>query len=88
MFDKRKIVQKFALSEHIVVYPGDCLDLLKTTIIWFKKSDGCAFHLDPVRVPRKYPGKKYFKGPSAGKYPCNPLGKNPRDGRIRQCRIL
>jgi len=30
MFDKRKIVEKFALSEHIVVYPGDCLELLKT----------------------------------------------------------
>jgi DNA modification methylase len=30
MFDKRKIVEKFGLSEHIVFYPGDCLDLLKT----------------------------------------------------------
>jgi adenine-specific DNA-methyltransferase len=30
MFDKRKIVEKFALSEHIVVYPGDCPDLLET----------------------------------------------------------
>lgn len=30
MFDKRKIVERFALSEHIVVYPGDCLNLLKT----------------------------------------------------------
>jgi len=32
-----------------------------------------------VRVPQKYPGKKYFKGPNAGKYSCNPLGKNPGD---------
>jgi len=184
MFDKRRIVQKFALSEHIVVYPGDCLELLKTipdqslklvvtsppynigkeyekrlklgsyleqqeaiirecvrclspngsicwqvgnyvdngaiipldtvlypiftgldlkmrnriiwhfehglhcsrrfsgryeTIIWFTKSDGYAFNLDPVRVPQKYPGKKYFKGPNVGKYSSNPLGKNPGD---------
>jgi adenine-specific DNA-methyltransferase len=184
MFDKRKIVERFALSEHIVVYPGDCLDLLKTipdeslklvvtsppynigkeyerrlklesyfeqqeavirecvrclspngsicwqvgnyvdngaiipldtvlypiftgldlnmrnriiwhfehglhcsrrfsgryeTIVWFTKSDGYAFNLDPVRVPQKYPGKKYFKGPNAGKYSSNPLGKNPGD---------
>jgi adenine-specific DNA-methyltransferase len=35
--------------------------------------------LDAVRIPQKYPGKKYFKGPNAGKYSCNPLGKNPGD---------
>ncbi|MDZ7262702.1 MAG: site-specific DNA-methyltransferase [candidate division KSB1 bacterium] len=184
MFDKRKIVERFDLSEHIVVYPGDCLDLLKTipdgsiklivtsppynigkeyerrlkletyleqqavvirecvrclslngsicwqignyvergaiipldtilypifiglglkmrnriiwhfehglhctrrfsgryeTIIWFTKSDDYTFNLDAVRVPQKYPGKKYFKGPNIGKYSCNPLGKNPGD---------
>ncbi len=184
MFDKRKIVEKFALSEHIVAYAGDCLELLKTipgeslklvvtsppynigkeyekrlklesyleqqaaviracvrclsskgsicwqvgnyidngaiipldtvlypifrelglklrnriiwhfehglhcsrrlsgryeTIIWFTKSDEYTFNLDPIRVPQKYPGKKYFKGPNAGKYSCNPLGKNPGD---------
>ena len=28
---------------------------------------------------QKYPGKKYFKGPKAGQYSCNPLGKNPGD---------
>jgi len=37
------------------------------------------FNLDPVRVPQKYPGKKHFKGPKAGEYSCNPLGKNPGD---------
>lgn len=184
MFDKRKIVEKFALSEHIVVYPGDCLELLKTipneslklvvtsppynigkeyerrlklesyleqqaaviqecvrclspqgsicwqvgnyvdngaiipldtvlypiftsqglkmrnriiwhfehglhcsrrfsgryeTIVWFTKSDNYTFNLDPVRIPQKYPGKKYFKGPNVGKYSSNPLGKNPGD---------
>ena len=49
------------------------------TIIWFTKSDQYTFNLDPVRVPQKYPQKKYFKGPKAGQYSCNPLGKNPGD---------
>jgi adenine-specific DNA-methyltransferase len=49
------------------------------TIMWFTKTDDYVFNLDPVRVPQKYPGKKYFKGPNAGKYSCNPLGKNPGD---------
>jgi adenine-specific DNA-methyltransferase len=49
------------------------------TIIWFTKTDQYTFNLDPVRVPQKYPGKKYFKGPKAGQYSCNPLGKNPGD---------
>ncbi|MBE0408481.1 MAG: hypothetical protein IBX69_01970 [Anaerolineales bacterium] len=30
MFDKRKIVDTFVLSEQVVVYPGDCLELLRT----------------------------------------------------------
>lgn len=49
------------------------------TIIWFTKADDYTFHLDPVRVPQKYPGKKYFKGPNIGEYSGNPLGKNPGD---------
>lgn len=49
------------------------------TILWFAKSDSHVFNLDPVRVPQKYPGKKYFKGPKAGEYSSNPLGKNPGD---------
>lgn len=49
------------------------------TILWFTRSDKYMFNLDPVRVPQKYPGKKYFKGPKAGQYSCNPLGKNPGD---------
>ena len=49
------------------------------TIMWFTKSDEYVFNLDAVRVPQKYPGKKYFKGPKAGQYSCNPLGKNPGD---------
>lgn len=49
------------------------------TIMWLTKSDDYVFELDPIRVPQKYPGKKYFKGPKAGQYSCNPLGKNPGD---------
>jgi adenine-specific DNA-methyltransferase len=49
------------------------------TIIWFTKNDNYVFNLDPIRVPQKYPGKKHFKGPKAGQYSCNPLGKNPGD---------
>ena len=49
------------------------------TILWFTKGDDYVFDLDPVRVPQKYPGKKQFKGPNAGKLSCNPLGKNPSD---------
>lgn len=49
------------------------------TILWFTKGDDYTFNLDPIRVPSKYPGKKYFKGPKAGQLSCNPLGKNPGD---------
>ncbi len=49
------------------------------TVNWFTKSDNFIFNLDPVRVPQKYPGKKHFKGPKAGQYSGNPLGKNPGD---------
>ncbi len=49
------------------------------TILWFTKSDNYVFNLDPVRVPQKYPGKKYYKGPKTGQYSSNPLGKNPGD---------
>jgi len=48
-------------------------------IVWFTKSDDYIFDLDPVRVPQKYPGKKYHRGPKAGQYSCNPKGKNPGD---------
>lgn len=49
------------------------------TILWFTKSDDYVFNLDEVRIPQKYPNKKYFKGPKAGQFSCNPLGKNPGD---------
>ncbi|MDO9473361.1 MAG: site-specific DNA-methyltransferase [Caulobacter sp.] len=49
------------------------------TILWFTKGDDYTFNLDPIRVPSKYPNKKYYKGPRAGEVSSNPLGKNPGD---------
>ncbi len=49
------------------------------TLLWFTKSKDYTFNLDSVRVPSKYPGKRYFKGEKAGQPSCNPLGKNPSD---------
>jgi adenine-specific DNA-methyltransferase len=48
-------------------------------ILWFTKTDKYTFNLDPVRIPQKYPNKKYFKGPNKGELSGNPLGKNPSD---------
>ena len=49
------------------------------TVSWFTKGDAYTFNLDPIRVPSKYPGKRHFKGPNAGKLSGNPKGKNPTD---------
>jgi adenine-specific DNA-methyltransferase len=49
------------------------------TLLWFTKSDDYWFDVDQIRVPSKYPGKKYFKGPKIGQLSGNPLGKNPGD---------
>jgi adenine-specific DNA-methyltransferase len=49
------------------------------TILWFTKENDYTFNLDAIRVPSKYPNKKYFKGPKAGQISSNPLGKNPGD---------
>jgi adenine-specific DNA-methyltransferase len=48
-------------------------------IIWFTKGNQYVFNLDDVRIPQKYPEKKYFKGPKKGELSGNPLGKNPSD---------
>jgi len=48
-------------------------------ILWFTKGSEYTFNLDAVRVPQKYPKKKYFKGPKKGELSGNPLGKNPGD---------
>ena len=49
------------------------------TILWFTKTDDYVFNLDPVRIPQKYPNKRYYKGDKKGELSCNPLGKNPSD---------
>jgi len=49
------------------------------TILWFTKTDNYTFNLDNVRVPSKYPGKTYYKGPKRGQPSGNPKGKNPSD---------
>lgn len=49
------------------------------TLLWFTRSDRYLFHLDPVRVPSKYPGKRAYKGAKVGQPTGNPLGKNPSD---------
>ena len=49
------------------------------TILWFSKGDHYTFNLDSVRIPSKYPGKRYYKGAKKGQLSGNPLGKNPED---------
>lgn len=49
------------------------------TILWFTKTDDYVFNLDPIRIPQKYPSKKHYKGPNAGRVSSHPLGKNPGD---------
>lgn len=49
------------------------------TILWFTKTDNYTFNLDAVRIPSKYPGKRYYKGDKKGQISGNRLGKNPED---------
>ena len=49
------------------------------TINWWTKGDDYTWNLDPIRVPAKYPEKRYYKGPNVGKLSGNPKGKNPSD---------
>lgn len=48
-------------------------------ILWWTKTQNYTFHLDPVRVPQKYPQKRHYKGPKKGQLSGHPLGKNPSD---------
>lgn len=48
-------------------------------IMWFSKGDDYYFNLDSVRVPQKYPGKRYYRGNKKGQLSGNALGKNPSD---------
>ena len=49
------------------------------TINWWTKRNDYTWHLDPIRVPSKYPSKRHFKGPRKGELSGNPKGKNPSD---------
>ena len=49
------------------------------TINWWTLGDDYTWNLDPIRVPSKYPTKRYFKGPNKGQLSGNPKGKNPSD---------
>jgi adenine-specific DNA-methyltransferase len=73
---KNRIVWQFGHGLH-------CTNRLSgrhETILWFvKDTNEYTFNLDPIRVPSKYPGKKYYKGPRKGELSGNPLGKNPGD---------
>jgi len=48
-------------------------------ILWYTKGDDYPFNLDAVRIPSKYPAKRYYKGPKKGEHSSHPLGKNPED---------
>lgn len=48
-------------------------------ILWYTKGVDYTFNLDAVRIPSKYPGKRYYKGPKKGQYSSHPQGKNPED---------
>ncbi len=73
------------LRNRIVWYFGHGLHASKRfsgryeVILWFTKGNDYTFNLDAVRMPQKYPKKKYFKGPKRGELSGNPLGKNPAD---------
>ena len=72
---RNRIAWTFGHGEHCTLR----LSPRYETILWFTKTDDYVFDVDPIRVPQKYPGKKAFRGPRAGEYVCNPLGKNPGD---------
>ena len=49
-------------------------------IMWYTKGDKVNyFNLDAVRVPQKYPGKRFANGGKQGEFSGNPKGKNPSD---------
>lgn len=53
-------------------------------ILWYTKDKDRGksdyfFNLDQIRVPQKYPGKRFYKGDKRGQFSGNPLGKNPSD---------
>lgn len=49
------------------------------TVCIYSRTKDHTFNLDSVRIPSKYPNKKYYKGKRKGEISGNPLGKNPSD---------
>jgi len=84
-YDIFKFDLKMKLRNRIIWHFGHGLHAKKRfsgryeTILWFTKTDKYIFNLDSVRVPPKYPGKRYYKGDKKGQPSCNPKGKNPSD---------
>ena len=72
---KNRIVWKFGHGFHAQKRLSGRYEV----ILWFVKGNSYTFNLDAIRVPSKYPGKKYYKGPKKGMISSNPLGKNPED---------
>lgn len=81
----QKLAQSLVLRNRIVWHFGHGQHCDKRfsgrheTLLWFTKGRDYFFDLDPIRVPQKYPGKRASRGPKAGQYSGNPLGKNPSD---------
>jgi adenine-specific DNA-methyltransferase len=48
-------------------------------VLWYTRSDEYTFNLNAVRIPAKYPQKRYYKGPNVGKFSGHIGGKNPED---------
>lgn len=80
-----KLVNPLILRNRIIWTFGHGLNSTKRfsgrheMILWFTKGNEYTFYLDNVRVPQKYPGKRYYKGKHKGELSGNPLGKNPSD---------
>jgi len=72
---KNRIVWKFGHGFHAQKRLSGRYEV----ILWFVKGESYTFNLDAIRIPSKYPGKKYYKGPKKGMISSNPLGKNPED---------
>lgn len=75
MFLRNRIIWRYGHGQHA----SNRFSGRYETILWFTKSHEYIFNLDSVRLPAKYPGKVYNKGPKKGKLSGNPRGKNPSD---------
>lgn len=72
---KNRIIWKFGHGYHA----RNRLSGRYEVVLWYTKGTNYTFNLDAIRVPSKYPSKRYYKGPKKGKISSNPLGKNPED---------